>query len=309
MYYTITNIFGFHNYFMKKLSVIVPIYNEESNLPQLLDGWIKTCKTSGWNLILVDDGSKDRSFDILSKIPPAKNVLVLHHKVNRGYGGAIKTGIRAAESECVVTIDADGQHEMASIAEMLKLLEDNDADMVIGSRGKSNATLTLRNIGKAMIRSVSRLLIPNKIRDLNSGMKLYRTELAKRYIRICPDTMAFSDIIALVFISEGALVLEHPITIKPRLGGSSTINLHSAVDTFLEIINIMMLFNPLRFFFPLAALFFLAGLGWGLPIMIQGRGLSVGALFAFIVSIICLLLGLIAEQLSQIRKMLIRDPD
>jgi hypothetical protein len=68
-----------------------------------------------------------------------------------------------------------------------------------------------------------------------------------------------------------------------------------------------MFFNPLRIFFPISVVSFLAGLAWGLPILIQLRGLSVGALFAFIVSIISLLLGLVAEQLSQIRKMLIRS--
>ena len=292
---------------MKKLSIVIPIYNEAENLPQLLDQWIAFCKQNNFELVLVNDGSKDGTREILEKLPAAAFIKVLHHKVNRGYGGAIKTGIINAETSFVVTIDADGQHELSSIIDLLLKLEANDADMVIGSRGKSNRAFTFRNTGKALIRGVSRMLIPNKITDLNSGMKLYRTDLAKRYIKACPDSMAFSDVIALTFISEGALVIEHPITIKPRLGGKSTINLHSAVDTVQEIINMVMFFNPLRIFTPLAAIFFLAGLAWGLPFMIQDRGLSVGTLFAFIVSIICLLLGLVAEQLSQIRKMLIRD--
>ncbi len=292
---------------MKKLSIVIPIYNEAENLPQLLDQWIAFCKQNNFELVLVNDGSKDGTREILEKLPAAAFIKVLHHKVNRGYGGAIKTGISNAETSFVVTIDADGQHELSSIIDLLLKLEANDADMVIGSRGKSNRAFTFRNTGKALIRGVSRMLIPNKITDLNSGMKLYRTDLAKRYIKACPDSMAFSDVIALTFISEGALVIEHPITIKPRLGGKSTINLHSAVDTVQEIINMVMFFNPLRIFTPLAVIFFLAGLAWGLPFMIQDRGLSVGTLFAFIVSIICLLLGLVAEQLSQIRKMLIRD--
>jgi len=293
---------------MKKLSIVIPVYNEAENLPHLFDQWIVFCKKNNFDLILVNDGSKDQSREILDNLPAASYVKVIHHKVNRGYGGAIKTGIRSAETSYVVTIDADGQHELASILDLLAKLEASDADMVIGSRGNSNRTFTFRNTGKALIRGVSRMLIPNKISDLNSGMKLYRTDLGKQYINACPDTMAFSDVIALTFISEGALVVEHPITIQPRLGGKSTINLRSAVDTIQEIINIVMFFNPLRIFIPLSVVSFLAGLGWGLPFMIQDRGLSVGTLFAFIVSIICLLLGLVAEQLSQIRKMLIRNP-
>jgi len=293
---------------MKKLSIIIPIYNEAENLPHLSEEWTAFCKKNGFDLILVNDGSRDRTREILANLPKSDFVKVLNHKVNRGYGGAIKTGIRNVETNYVVTVDADGQHELSSILDLLAKLEACDADMVIGARGKANRVPSLRNTGKALIRWVSRMLIPNKISDLNSGMKLYRTDLAKQYMDACPDSMAYSDVIALTFISEGALVVEHPIIIKPRQGGKSTINLHSAVNTVQEIINMVMFFNPLRIFVPVSVICFLAGLGWGLPILIQGRGLSVGSLFAFIVSIICMLLGLVAEQLSQIRKMLIRTP-
>ena len=165
---------------MKKLSIVIPIYNEAENLPQLLDQWIAFCKQNNFELVLVNDGSKDGTREILEKLPAAAFIKVLHHKVNRGYGGAIKTGISNAETSFVVTIDADGQHELSSIIDLLLKLEANDADMVIGSRGKSNRAFTFRNTGKALIRGVSRMLIPNKITDLNSGMKLYRTDLAKR---------------------------------------------------------------------------------------------------------------------------------
>lgn len=294
---------------MKKLSIVVPIYNEEENLPILINSWVDFCEVNRFDLILVNDGSIDLTKSILDNLQKSTLLKVLHHKVNRGYGRAIKTGIKSADSTFVITMDGDGQHELSSINDLLKMIEVYDADLVIGSREKTNRTFSLRNIGKWLIRLTARILIPNHIQDLNSGMKIYRTELAKSLINICPDTMAFSDIIALTFVSEGARVMECPISIRPRMGGRSTINLHSAFDTFSEIINIVMFFNPLRVFFPLAMLFFLAGLGWGLPIMIQGRGLSVGSLFAFIVSIVSLLLGLIAEQLSQLRKIAIQDQD
>jgi glycosyltransferase involved in cell wall biosynthesis len=294
---------------MKNLSIVIPIYNEEANLSNLIKSWVDFCEVNCFDLILVNDGSTDLTKSILNDLQTSDHLKVLHHKVNRGYGAAIKTGINCSESTFVVTMDGDGQHELVSILDLLKMIEIHDADMVIGSREKENRVFSLRNVGKWLIRMTARILIPNHIQDLNSGMKIYRTKLAKRFIKTCPDTMAFSDIIVLTFISEGALVMECPITIKPRLAGKSTINLRSAFDTFLEIINIVMFFNPLRIFFPLSMLFFLAGLGWGLPILIQGRGLSVGSLFAFIISIMCLLLGFIAEQLSQLRKMAIRDRD
>jgi glycosyltransferase involved in cell wall biosynthesis len=255
---------------------------------------------------VVNDGSSDRSVDILKNLQKAHGFSILNHKVNKGYGGAIKTGIKAVETEYLVTIDADGQHQPQNVVSMYDKMIAEDGDLLIGAR-MNESNLTARNIGKWMIRVLSRILLPNRIMDLNSGLKMYRTDLAKRYIKICPDSMAFSDIMALTFIAEKCKVLEIPIQIKPRVGGKSKINLRSAIDTVVEIINIVVFFNPLRLFLPLALIFLLAGLAWGLPIVLAGRGVSTGALLAFTISGIVLLLGLIAEQLSQIRRMLADD--
>lgn len=292
---------------MKKLSVIVPAYNEEETLPGLLNNWVIFCEDRDWNLIIVNDGSKDKTKEYLTKFPPSAHLQIIHHKVNRGYGAAIKSGIQASNSEYVVTIDADGQHDLQSSVELLEYIENEDADLVIGSRENEGRKINFRSVGKSIIRALSRAMVPNRIKDLNSGMKIYRTDLAKRYIRYCPNTMAFSDIITLTFLSEMCLVKEIPITIKQRQGGKSTINIQSAVDTMIEIINIVMLFNPLRLFLPITIVSFIAGLAWGIPFIVQGKGLSVGSLFAFIVSIFSLLLGLVAEQLSQIRKTPFRE--
>src|SRR2546425_1067053 len=106
----------------------------------------------------------------------------------------------------------------------------------------------------------------------------------------------------LIFISEHQLVKEHPITIRKRLTGESTITAHTALETVLEIFNIITLFNPMRIFLPIALVSFLAGIVWGLPIILQGRGVSIGAMLGITTGIICFFLGLIAEQLSSIRK-------
>jgi len=143
--------------------------------------------------------------------------------------------------------------------------------------------------------------MPINIHDLNSGFKLYRTELVKLFAPICPDTMSFSDIITLFFINQKCKVLEYPIHIKSRQGGKSTINLSTAFDTVVNILNISMLFNPLRIFLPLSMLFFIIGLAWGIPIVLAGRGVSLGSLLLIICSLVFLSIGLIASQLSSIR--------
>ena len=148
-------------------------------------------------------------------------------------------------------------------------------------------------------------MLPVRIRDLNSGFKLYRTAVAQQYINFCPNSMAFSDIITLVLISEGHLVIEHPIEVLPRLKGQSTISSRTAFETLYEVLNIVMLFNPMRIFLPISLGLIAFAVIWGAPILLRGRGVSVGSMLLIVVGVIALFLGLVAEQLSQIRKQLL----
>ena len=184
---------------------------------------------------------------------------------------------------------------------------DHDADMVVGKRDAIKTSNLYRSLGKFLIRSFTKLLMPLPITDLNSGFKLYRTELAKRFITVCPDSMAFSDVITLVFLSERHLVLEHPIRISPRNIGQSTITTFTAFETVIQVLNIVLMFNPLRVFLPLSVICILAGLGWGIPIILLGRGVSVGAMLAIVTGLLFFVLGLLASQLSAIRMERLRD--
>lgn len=280
------------------LSIVVPIFNEASSLSNLLVELIPYCRERNWKLILVNDGSSDNTPAILKQYEGFQGVTILHHKLNRGYGGALKTGLLEADTTYSLTMDADGQHEFSDIDTLLKIALEQDADLLVGKRSRNGYSGTYRNIGKWFIRRFAALLMPIHISDLNSGFKLYNTKLVKRYLSICPDSMAFSDVIALIFIKKRHLVLEHPITIKKRMGGKSTINTFTAIQTIMEIINIAMLFNPLRIFLPLSIFCIGFGLAWGIPIMLRARGVSVGALLAIVTGLLCFFFGLIAEQLS-----------
>ena len=289
------------------LSVVIPVYNEEKNLPEIMPDILQHAQAQDWKVILVNDGSTDNSGSILNQLQlenPA--IQVIHHKVNRGYGGAIKSGIEAAGTSHIVTMDADGQHRMMDISHIYQQLKTTDADMIIGSRkGQKDASFN-RKIAKYIIRKIAQTALSTKVYDINSGMKLYHTRLAQKYIQICPDTMAFSDIIALIFISQKHLVLEHPITVLPRKAGKSTINTKTAFETVKEILNILLFFNPLRFFIPLSIFFLIVGIAWEVPIFLRGDGMSVGALFLINFGILCFILGLLAEQISTIRRNIIR---
>lgn len=290
---------------MKDLTIVIPAYNEGGSLPQVLPLVLDFCAENGASLVLVNDGSKDDTRAVLRPFEDHASLKVIHHKLNRGYGGAIKSGILAAETDYVITMDADGQHDLKDVGALYRFIKEHDADMVVGSRIGQPEASVYRGVGKALIRWFARLLLPIHVQDINSGMKIYSTRLAKRYLPLCPDHMAFSDIIAMVFVSQRHLVLEKPITVHPRKAGTSTISTMTAIDTVREILNIVILFNPMRVFMPIATFLLVFGIVWELPFLFKGMGVSVGAMLLIVSGLIFFFLGLMAEQLSTIRKALV----
>ncbi len=288
------------------LTIVIPAYNEEASLQQFLPDVIAYCQQNGCQLIVVNDASTDKTAEVLSDFSKLHGevLTVLTHKVNRGYGGALITGLSQVETAYAVTMDADGQHRLEDIQTLLQQRGQTDADLVIGSRSSASRTASqaYRSLGKSLIRSVAKMMMDVPVKDLNSGMKLYTVALVKKYLPLCPESMAFSEVMTLIFIQKKHLVIEAPIEVRERTAGKSTINTMTALDTIIQIINMIMLFNPLRIFLPVGSLLILLGAIWALPFLISGSGLSTAALLFITTGLILILLGLIAEQLAQLRK-------
>lgn len=287
---------------MHDLTIIIPAYNEEESLPVFLPEVLSFSREHNFSVIVINDGSFDKTPELLKRIGENSNLKILHNKVNKGYGGALKRGILEAETEYTIMVDADGQHHLKDVLKLYNRIRENDADMVIGSREGQISGMYFRRFGKWLIRCFARILMPLPVHDLNSGMKIFRTELAKKYMHLYPDSMAFSDIIALTFINNRHLVLEESIKIKKRIAGTSTIHSGTAFQTIMEILNIVILFNPMKIFLPFSLFLFIVGLVWGLKFFMSGMGISIGSSMLLIMSLLIFLLGLIAEQLSAIRK-------
>jgi glycosyltransferase involved in cell wall biosynthesis len=290
---------------LQDVSIVVPAYNEAKSLPTVLPEMLAFCTKHRARLILVNDGSTDDTDEVLRQYEHHEALTVVRHKVNRGYGGALKSGILRTETPLLVTMDADGQHDLSDVIALYRYIVETDADMLVGSRTAQRDASRYRSVGKALIRWFARLLLPIHIHDLNSGMKIYETCLAQRYLVLCPDHMAFSEIITMVFISRKHLVLEFPIHVRPRIFGSSTINSMTAIETVKEILNIVVLFNPMRIFLPIALFLLTFGCVWETPILLRGLGVSVGAMLLIVSGLLCFFLGLIAEQLSMIQQSLV----
>jgi len=279
------------------LTVVVPAYNEEEALPATLRGLRDVCDPRGWTIIVVDDGSSDRT----SEVVYAAGVRGVRHKVRRGYGGAVKTGICLAPTRLIATFDADGQHNANDLVALVEVLRDRDADMVTGMR-QGSASDAYRSLGKWIIRRITRMLLPITVQDLNTGIRVFDAALGRRHVSLLPDSPALCDVMTLLYIAEKHVVLEHPVSVRPRAGGVSKMSTRTAADTVIEILNIVMLIHPLRIFLPLSVVAVAFGLLWGIPYVWMGRGVSVGSMLGIVTGVILFALGLLAEQLAAIRK-------
>jgi glycosyltransferase involved in cell wall biosynthesis len=284
------------------LTIVIPAYNEQENLEIILPGLLEFVGQRGWKIIITDDGSKDDTLGVLRKFEQKEPLKVVRHKLNKGYGAAIKSAIQACDTDYLITIDADGQHRTEDVDKLYALAVTTDADMIVGSRKGTKAATMMRGIGKSIIRFTARLMLTVPVHDINSGMKIYRTDLAKRYLHLTPNNMPYSDIITLLFISNRHLVLEEPIVVNDRMKGESTIGIQTAFETIMEIINMIFLLNPMKIFLPISFGTFLVSVAWGIPIVLRGQGVSVGAMLGIVSALIFFFLGLIAEQLTLIRK-------
>jgi len=290
---------------MSDLTIVIPAYNEAESLSELLPELLAFCKRENYQLIIVNDGSRDETLSVLKRFDNEDFFRFFSHKVNKGYGGAIKTGVSHVATEYCITMDADGQHMHEDVKAVLNHAIETNADMVVGSREGLKDASFYRGIGKRLIRTFAKILLPVHIYDINSGMKLFNAALGRKYLKLCPDNFACCDVIALVFISQRHLVLEKGISINKRSSGESMINTMTAVETVQEILNIVILFNPMRVFMPIAMVSIMLAFIWGAySIIMQGMGLSVGSLLGFTTGIVFFLLGLLAEQLSRIRRSL-----
>lgn len=280
------------------LTIVIPCYNEGENIPNVVPAIQQHCVKNNYLCIIVNDGSSDNSATELIKFK-SDHIDICHHSKNRGYGSAIKTGIRRANTRFVVTIDSDGQHSLDDINMMLEKMIAEDADICVGNRNSKGST-ALRNFAKSIIVRFSKMFIKVKVNDLNSGMKMYKTNVVKYLVKFAPNGMPFSDVIVLLFHQFNFKIIEEPITIKDRELGTSTINYKTAIQTVYEILYIIIHFMPFKFFGTIGAISLLIGGAWGAPFVYGGLGVTAGTALCVLSGLIFIGFGILLEVLIKL---------
>jgi glycosyltransferase involved in cell wall biosynthesis len=192
-----------------KLSIIVPVYNEDENVLNFVLKGLREILDS--EIIVVDDGSTY----------PVWNATVMRRR-NKGYGNAIKAGIRKAKGDYIAIIDADAQYDVQDLQRMWRELDTED--MLIGKRICHQGNFK-RAIARISAKIVASIACMRYIPDLNSGLRIFRKGLAKSYSSILCDEFSFSTSLTMCFVLDGLKVKWTPIGFYPRQGNNSTVKM------------------------------------------------------------------------------------
>lgn len=238
------------------VSVIVPAYNEESGVAGQVLSIRRVLTAVGMpnEVIVVDDGSDDGT----AAAATAAGARVLSHTENRGYGAAIKTGIRAAQHERIVIIDADGTYPSEAIPELVAGL--TSADMTVGARvGAAVHIPWVRRPAKWVLGWLANRVAGRRVPDLNSGLRAFYRECVTQYFPLLSDRFSFTTTVTLALLADDYRVTYHAIDYHPRVGRSKIRPWHF-MEFMMLVVRMAMLFQPLKVFAPLAT--FCAGLGF-----------------------------------------------
>jgi glycosyltransferase involved in cell wall biosynthesis len=276
------------------LTVVIPAYNEKDGIKGVLEDVRAVVPTA--ELLVIDDSSTDDT----GQIAATAGARVIRHRTNRGYGGSLKTGVRAARGEVVVLMDADGQHQAKYIPLLVERLEDHD--FAVGERTNALRIAGTRLPGKIVLGWVVNLLAGTRITDINCGFRAARRAELAHILPLLPNGFSFSTTSTLTYIKLGRSVSFLPMETRRRVGKSTVHPLRDGYRTIMLIVRLMALFDPLQVFLPIAIALVSLGLLYGLfQALTKGQGIPVAAMLSVTTGLISFLLGVVCDQISALR--------
>jgi len=235
---------------MPALSVVIPAYNEEDGIADIVER-VLSVKTplaeagvQEMELIVVDDGSSDRTAEIVASYP---QVRLIRHARNKGYGAALKTGFHQAKGDFLAFLDADGTYPPEFFPQLCQAAIQQEADLVIGSRmaGEDSQMPLTRRVGNFFFANLISLISNERISDSASGMRVLRRE-ALPHLYPLPDGLNFTPVMSTRALHEGIRMIEVPITYSERAGRSKLSVVRDGARFLNSIIWTAMNYNPVR---------------------------------------------------------------
>ncbi len=240
-----------------EFTVVIPCYNEEGAIAETLEELSQELMGERpFHIVVVDDGSKDRSPAILAELEARiPQLRVVTHKRNRGYGAALKTGFRQAKSEFVVITDADGTYPNHRIPQLVAMARDRQLDMLVGARVGSDVQYSkLRAIPKIFLKAWVSFLVGESVPDMNSGLRVFRRAVTLPYLKLLPNSFSFTTTVTIAFLCAEQTVHYEPIAYKARIGQSKIKPIRDTLRFCQLILRTGMYFAPIRALTPVIAL-------------------------------------------------------
>lgn len=276
------------------ITIIIPAYNEG----EVIQGVVQDLKNEGFeNLLVIDDGSSDKTAEILAEI----DVNFISHRVNKGYGASLKTGIRNAQTEYVAIYDGDGQHIPS---ELKKIVEEAEGyDMVTGARDANSFQVANRKLGKKVIKKFVNKITETDVPDFNSGLRVFKRGVIKRYLHLMPDGFSFSTTSTVTFLKLKYDVKYVPVYVKEREGRKSNITMRDGFRTMMLILNLSILFAPLKFFIPTSIFFVTSSIIYfAIYSILERVHVTSSMTLLFVTGVVVFFMGILCEQISATRR-------
>jgi glycosyltransferase involved in cell wall biosynthesis len=251
---------------------VIPIYNEENTLKEynyvnLLIKKLEENKFNDYEIILVNDGSTDKSESYIKAIKDHNNkIKVISFLVNKGYGSALKAGIISAKNDTVVITDVDGTYSPESLIEIIEIFNNSKknnlsvgVDMVVAKRNGNNLN---KNIIKFFLRLILKTIVQwssgCKIDDINSGLRIFSRATIMPLFSNLSNFFSFTTTSTLAYLSSNYTIIYHPIEYQKRKGGDSHVKIvRDSLRTLQYVIEATIIYNPLKFFLFLSIIFLL----------------------------------------------------
>jgi len=217
------------------ISVFFPCYNEQDNIRRVAEGAVKVLEglQADYEIILVDDGSQDRTGAIVDELAAGHpRIRAVHHPVNRGYGAALQSGFRASTRDLVFFADGDGQFDLNELPAFLDWI--SRCDVVCGYRRNRQDPWVRRMNGWCWTRLVC-MLFGLRVRDVDCAFKLFRRQVLDGMVLLSSGALISTEVLARAR-RAGFSILERPVTHYPRKAGRQTgANWRVVLRAFVEL--------------------------------------------------------------------------